>query len=142
MNVSHPFAKPTSVQGHSANLSDLVEEYNTFEVGFSPQTDRPPWGNISRWQMGKNPLWLNFSDPTILNLQTDLTKVDWDSKPDLAVVSESNANTAESWIYLMITATKFPFNGEKRINRFVPAAHPVNIDFHSTFKHPVLITPT
>ena len=100
-------------------------------MGFSPKTDRPPWGNISRWQMGKHPLWLNFSDPTIINLHEDLTKAKWDSKPDLAVVSESNANTAESWIYLMITATKFPFNGERRINRFVPAAHPVSITFHS-----------
>ncbi len=84
--------------------------------------------------MGQHPLWLNFSNPTIVNLHEDPTKVDWDSKPDLAVVSESNADTAESWIYLMITATKFPFSGEKRINRFVPAAHPVSISFHSTLQ--------
>lgn len=82
--------------------------------------------------MGKHPLWLNFSDPTILNLHTKSDEAYWESKPDLAVVSESNANTAESWIYLMITATKFPFSGEKRINRFVPAAHPVSITFQLT----------
>lgn len=119
-----------------ANSSDFVEEYNTFEVGFSPYTDRPPWGNISRWQMGQHPLWLNFSDPTILNLHKKASESNWPSKPDLAVVTESNANTPESWIYLMITATKFPFSGERRINRFVPAAHPVSTNSHSTLQAP------
>ena len=90
--------------------------------------------------MGKHPLWLNFSDPTIINLHEDPTKAKWDSKPDLAVVQESNANTAESWIYLMITATKFPFNGERRINQFVPAAHPVSITSHSTLQATILTT--
>ena len=146
MNVRNPFAKPVPYSGHLADPSHLVEEYKTFEVGFSPVTDRPPWGNISRWQMGKHPLWLNFSNPTILNLHTQPNETDWESKPDLAVISESNANTAESWIYLMITATKFPFSGERRINRFVPAAHPVSITFHSALQatfseHPYLDPP-
>lgn len=97
-------------------------------------TDRPPWGKISRWQMGQHPLWLNFSDPTILNLHTKATDSNWPSKPDLAVVTESNANTADSWIYLMITATKFPFSGERRIDRFIPAAHPVSTNSHRTLE--------
>lgn len=99
-------------------------------------TDRPPWGKISRWQMGQHPLWLNFSDPTILNFHTNLSESNWPSKPDLAVVTESNANTAESWIYLMITTTKFPFSGERRINRFIPAAHPVSFTFHPILQAP------
>ena len=117
-----------------ANFSNPVEEYNTFEVGFSPKTNRTPWGYISRWQMGQHPLWLNFSDPTILNLHMKASDSNWPSKPDLAVVTESNANTAESWIYLMITATKFPFSGERRIDAFVPAAHPVCTNSHSTLQ--------
>ena len=86
--------------------------------------------------MGQHPLWLNFGDPTILNLHTNLSESNWPSKPDLAVVTESNANTAESWIYLMITATKFPFSGERRINAFVPAAHPVSTNSHSALQAP------
>ena len=125
-------ARPT--YWHLANPFHLAEEYNTFEVGFSPETNRPPWRNNSRWQMGKHPLWLNFSNPTIVNFHTKFNETDWEIKPDLAVISESNANTAESWIYLMITATQFPFSGERRINRFVPAAHPVNFNFHSTLQ--------
>ena len=107
-------------------MMSLTEEYNTFQVGLGPKTDRPPWGPISRWEMGRNPLWVNFSDPTILNLGTN--PVDWDNDPklaDLAVVSETNANTPESWIYLMVTATKFPFGDLDRPRLFVPAAHPV-----------------
>ena len=86
--------------------------------------------------MGRNPLWLNFSDPTILNLHAKASESDWPNKPDLAVISEVNANTAESWIYLMITATKFPFSGERRINAFVPAAHPVSSNSHCTHQAP------
>lgn len=73
--------------------------------------------------MGRNPLWLNFSNPTILNVNQNKS---WDDDPalsDLVVVSELNADSKDSWIYLLITATKFP-NGLS-IRRFVPAYHPV-----------------
>ena len=73
--------------------------------------------------MGRNPLWLNFSNPTILNVNQ---KKNWDDDPtlsDLVVVNEQNADSKDSWIYLLITATKFPNGLSTR--RFVPAYHPV-----------------
>ncbi|KAK0508592.1 hypothetical protein JMJ35_008868 [Cladonia borealis] len=91
-----------------------------------PSNEQQP----STFQMVKDPLWLNFSDPTIINLHKDLTNAEWDSKPDLAVVSEFSANTAESWIYLLITVTFIPFSDGKRIKQFVPAAHPIHLHGH------------
>ena len=73
--------------------------------------------------MGKHPLWLNFSDPTILHVGNQ-TQWDDDALSNLAVVNELNANTNDSWIYLLITATKFPFGVKDR--QFAPAFHPVS----------------
>ena len=112
-------------------LHHISEGYNTFQVGLSPEGPRPPWGNISRWQMGEKPLWLNFSNPTILNINQG-KKWDNPALSDLAVVDEQNAITKDSWIYLLITATKFPYGVKDR--SFAPAFHPVSsFSFHTIF---------
>ena len=72
--------------------------------------------------MGKRPLWLDFSAPTILNL-TDLPKKEkaWDA--DL-VVRVDDYQLKDSWVYLLVTGKGFPFGTDPNTN-FVGAAHPV-----------------
>lgn len=103
----------------------MTEEYNTFGVGLSAKSERSPWGNVSRWELGKKPLCLDFGNPTILNIGKGKA---WDQDPkleDLVVIAETNADTPEAWIYLLITATKFPFSGTS--SRFNLTAHPVSL---------------
>ena len=85
---------------------------------FSNDTILPPPGNFSRWELGIQPLWLNFSDPTILHVTDPL----WDplAKPNYVIVPQS----AQGWIYLLITSTTLPYNNLHR--NYVPAAHPVS----------------
>lgn len=67
--------------------------------------------------MGKVPMWLNFSDPTVLNL-------DKKSFPDEKVVIPKNYPDG-SWVYLVITSFPPEVLGDKdRV--FVAAAHPVS----------------
>lgn len=105
------------------------QQHNTFQVGLSTPGPRPPWqGNVTRWEMGNAPLWLNFSDPTILNINKGMK---WDSDPtltNLVVVNEKEVVTADSWIYLLITATSFPFGSPNR--NFVSASHPIHLHGH------------
>jgi hypothetical protein len=78
--------------------------------------------------MGSMPMYLNFSDPTILNFHQK-NKV-W--PPQFGVVGQSGSAIKEdSWIYLIITATGFPFGTPGK--NFVPAAHPVSFP-SSTFE--------
>ncbi|KAL9101251.1 MAG: hypothetical protein Q9187_009265 [Circinaria calcarea] len=100
----------------------FTERADTFEAGLTtPTKDHPtPHGNFSRWAIGEHPLWLNFSNPTILNLNN----TNWD--PELVVVPENLKD--DSWIYLLITATDIPFPNQNR--NFVAAAHPIHLHGH------------
>jgi hypothetical protein len=85
---------------------------------FSNDTILPPPGNFSRWELGIQPLWLNFSDPTILHV----TNQSWDplAQPNYVIVPQN----VQGWIYLLITSTALPYNNLYR--NYVPAAHPVS----------------
>jgi hypothetical protein len=85
---------------------------------FSNDTILPPPGNFSRWELGIQSLWLNFSDPTILHV----TDPSWNplATPNYVIVPQS----AKGWIYLLITSTTLPYNNLHR--NYVPAAHPVS----------------
>ena len=69
-----------------------------------------------RWAIGPKALYLNFSDPTILNLENK----EWD--PDYVVIPK-NIPEGE-WIYMIIfgNTTSIPSNARATI----PAAHPVS----------------
>jgi len=85
---------------------------------FNNDTTLPTPGNFSRWELGIQSLWLNFSDPTILNV----TNQSWDPRlapPNYVIVPQN----VQGWIYLLITSTALPYNNLYR--NYVPAAHPV-----------------
>lgn len=104
-------------------LTTSKEEASTFQVGLrlAPAPGPlPPPGDFSHWEMGKQPLWLDFSNPTILSVNQQ--KTDW--APQFVVVPQNVPS--DSWVYLLVTATGFPFGTSPNRN-FVPASHPVSL---------------
>ena len=104
------------------------QQPSTFEAGIeNPPAPGPlpPPGQFSRWSLGKQPLWLDFSNPTILNVNKLRTAEDW--PPQYVVVPQSV--TTGSWIYLVITTNAFPFGPNPNKN-FVPASHPIHLHGH------------
>lgn len=69
--------------------------------------------NFSLWAIGDNPLWLDYSNPTILYLDNKTFN------PDYVVIPEDCPEG--SWIYLVIKSS-FPKSNRTQI----PAAHPVS----------------
>lgn len=68
------------------------------------------------WALGDNPLWLDFSEPTLLNLDTAV----WNQ--DRVVVSKNG--TDDTWVYLVVTGP--PNSSVLHGGRsFFPVAHPV-----------------
>lgn len=98
------------------------QEPSTFQAGVDEapyEGHQPPHaGDFSHWVLGKQPLWLDFSDPTIL--QVNKRKTSW--PPAYVVVPEPVG--PDKWVYLLITAQAFPFGNTKDRN-FLPVNHPV-----------------
>ena len=91
-----------------------------YEVGLVPNgTDPPPlYSKFVRWAIGEDPMWLDFSDPTVLH--TDRPASQFDKK--MVVIDESVPK--DSWVYMLIIGDGLNITDKTRI--FVPvAAHPV-----------------
>lgn len=107
----------------SKEEQDELTHEHPFEVG--TEVPKPPEGRpfpsdvFSRWSMGKEPMFLNFSDPTILNLKGDPA-----SFPDRKVVVNY---PQDSWVYMVITGMYENGTDSIDVDRtFIPAAHPVS----------------
>ena len=95
-----------------------------FEVGMDapqPPKGRPNSSDLFvRWSMGMDPMFLNFSDPTINNLHKNATKF----AAEKVVIPENY--TAGAWVYMIITGD-IAKGEQQHVNRkFVPGAHPVS----------------
>ena len=77
-----------------------------------------------RWKIHEAPLWINFSDPTILNLDNTEYMTE---KPHLDFVSLDDQQEDE-WIWMVIYTQAKPDQGTSR--KFVPAAHPIHLHGH------------
>ena len=76
--------------------------------------------NFSRWNAHLDPLWLNFSEPTISNLYPPSG-----TYPEyLDVVTQDLQE--DSWIYLVITLQE----RKKKKGQFVPESHPIHLHGH------------
>ncbi|RSL57610.1 hypothetical protein CEP54_008216 [Fusarium duplospermum] len=92
-----------------------------FDIGLDTVDDRPVGGNnFSWWSFGENPLWVDFSNPTI----TGLNRTDPWPKDYVVVPAENQGG----WVYLVITAPKASVAGKKRV--FAPVAHPLHLHGH------------
>ncbi|OTB05429.1 putative multicopper oxidase [Hypoxylon sp. CI-4A] len=92
-----------------------------FAVGQEKSPNRPAAGDdFSWWTFGNNPMWLNFSDPTILNLNNTAWNRDYVVVPD---------NSTTGWVYMAITA---PPTGDTSVagKTFFTVAHPLHLHGH------------
>ncbi|KAJ4329018.1 hypothetical protein N0V84_000590 [Fusarium piperis] len=108
---------------HKWNITkvDLNNRSKDFDIGLDTVDDRPITGNnFSWWSFGENPLWLDFSKPTITGLHRTNP---WPK--DYVVVPAENR---DGWVYLVITAPKASVAGKKRV--FAPVAHPLHLHGH------------
>lgn len=106
-------------EGHVDGPGELVGNDTLFEVGVDPpipnQGKPLPNDSFVRWAIGPKNMYLNFSDPTVLNLRN----TQWN--PDYVVIPKDYPE--DSWIYMVIytNLTSVPSFGRAT----VPAAHPV-----------------
>lgn len=105
--------------------NDDVLAKKPFEVGLEfpqPPNGRPKPNDIFvRWAIGAEPMFLNFSDPTILNLKNKV----W--APEKVVIPKNYP--VGSWVYLIITGAKPPVPGDPN-RQFARAAHPIHLHGH------------
>jgi FtsP/CotA-like multicopper oxidase with cupredoxin domain len=106
-----PIVKWTVPQNNITEDMDvhLVQGPNT--EPYQPQWPTEP--NFRRWQLYKAPLWLNFSDPTILNVEANTNNF----TAELSVNTKVSAE--DQWIELLITGLNSTF-----------AAHPIHLHGH------------
>ncbi|RBR15613.1 uncharacterized protein FIESC28_07254 [Fusarium coffeatum] len=110
---------PWAVEPVKLNYND-----SQFDIGLKTYKDRPEKGDgFQWWAFGENPLWLNFSNPTILNLENKT----WD--PNYAVDLVVPDSKKDKWVYIAITAPPAPLvNRPDRV--FAPVAHPLHLHGH------------
>ncbi|KAF4335748.1 laccase 2 [Fusarium beomiforme] len=85
------------------------------------EKNKPQLGNnFSWWAFGEQPLWLNFSEPTIMLLDE---KKEWPG--DYVIIPAENR---DRWVYLVITAPKTNELGNNRT--FISLAHPLHLHGH------------
>lgn len=105
--------------------NDDVLAKKPFEVGLEkpkfPNGHPKPNDLFARWAIGAEPMFLNFSDPTILNLKNKV----W--APEKVVIPKDYP--VGSWVYLIITGAKAPASGDPD-RFFIPAAHPIHLHGH------------
>ena len=103
----------------------VLAQNQSFDVRIDRISGDPYHPNNSRglWSLDEAPLWLNYSKPTVLNLDTPAKG--W--AKELDVVTQDHAN--DSWVYLVITAPR-PSNTTNTNRTFVALAHPIHLHGH------------
>ena len=96
--------------------SSLADDANVDLVPANRSPYYPEPDGVRRWELFKAPLWLNFSDPTILN--TGARSHDYLS--ELSVNTSVSAN--DEWLELLITG---PGNNGTQF-----ASHPIHLHGH------------
>ncbi|EMC95423.1 hypothetical protein BAUCODRAFT_149398 [Baudoinia panamericana UAMH 10762] len=95
---------------------------HVFVADRSSNTWPPYWPNASvpRFELADMPMWLNYTSPTLLNLNADFSQQKW-----LAVVETDN--DLDAWVVLLITEqTNQTAVGKQPL----PLAHPIHLHGH------------
>ncbi|KAF2762432.1 hypothetical protein EJ05DRAFT_459204 [Pseudovirgaria hyperparasitica] len=97
-----------------------------FDVGISKSSGPPyvPEEELSRWAMHTAPFRINFSEPTILQLDKYDSIID---RPYLDIIT-IDEEESDQWIWMVITGYAIPSGGGER--SFFPAAHPMHLHGH------------
>ncbi|KAF2111018.1 multicopper oxidase-domain-containing protein [Lophiotrema nucula] len=94
-----------------------VDDY-VFEAGQDQNATGKHFG-VRHWSITNTPMWLNFSDPTLLNL--DNAK----SNPEYAVV-DYNFRDGDKWVYMVITSGSL----DSGIDKSLGGTHPIHLHGH------------
>jgi len=78
-----------------------------------------PSGYAERFELAEKPLWLNYTSPTILNLDSDFSEQKW-----LAVVETDSE--PEAWVILLISEQ----TNQSLSKRPLPLSHPIHLHGH------------
>ena len=104
-----------------SNVNEL-EKNTTYDVGFQPINGYPYHPDYDRrlWAIGNLPLWLDFGEPTILNLNSK----SWHKYLDVV----THNPTKDEWIYLIITGGDV--GKQDPAKEFFAVAHPIHLHGH------------
>ena len=72
----------------------------SLDVGLIQELDH---GNFTRWEIGGEPMWLDWGNPTIINLENRT----WN--PEYDVIVEDHASW--QWVYFIIQGSSMGFRG-------------------------------
>ncbi|KAK2855717.1 hypothetical protein FQN49_004913 [Arthroderma sp. PD_2] len=73
---------------------------------------------VSNWEFGPSPMWINYSEPIIKNLDKEHFPATW-------VVYPADDHLTNKWVYLVITGKKL-----KALESQVAVAHPIHLHGH------------
>jgi hypothetical protein len=94
---------------------------NTYEAGLD-LTNTNKWHSaVNRWSITDNPMWLDPSNPTLLNL----ANTTWNPEYD---VVKYDYNTDKGFVYMVISSGKV-LGSTSTINR-VASPHPIHLHGH------------
>lgn len=118
-----PYDSLVPVVPWTVGLPANTQDSSTFEVGLENASPGPlpPPGQFNHWELGNQPLWINFSDPTILHVDA---KFNFSTQPSHVVVPQNVP--ADDWVYLLISASALPFGTPPPNVGFLPVSHPVS----------------
>lgn len=101
------------------NVDELVNSRNDFT--FDADISSTPYFGAFRWDLTDFPLFLDYSNPTLLNVENQI----YLEKNFNAVVNYSNPAWNDGFVYLVITGRNLT-----SLKRPIPAAHPIHLHGH------------
>jgi len=113
----------------SIKLEDIpIQKRYLFEVAMQNSSGEPyrPDDPRLRWTVHTDPFRINFSDPTLLNLDK-IDKLIKD-QPYLDIVTYGE-DVKDKWIWMVLTASALPITGGRE-RSFFPMAHPMHLHGH------------
>ncbi|EGD89375.2 hypothetical protein H113_03006 [Trichophyton rubrum MR1459] len=101
------------------NMVGAFEKPADVQLGKWHRPGYPDTDNlVSNWEFGPSPMWINYSEPIIKNL-------DKESFPSTWVVYPADDYVNDKWVYLVITGKKL-----KPLSSQVAVAHPIHLHGH------------
>lgn len=105
------------------NGTETIAEKHKFNTGTQRQKGIPAaTDNFAKWTIGPEPMFLNFSDPTIRELNRPVESWAEDWAKTRVIIPETAPK--DSWVYLAIISDEKERHVDTR--EMIPAAHPVS----------------